>query len=83
MGIVPTKRQIFEYANGEQVELRMGELVVRYQGRETHTWVVFGDESCIATLGKFTLGGLFLRVDSERECLVPAHGILATPILVD
>ena len=83
MGIVPTRRQVFEYAGGEQVELGMAEAIVRLQGKETHTWVIFGDESCIATLGKFTLGGLFLRVDSERERLVPARGVLATPILVD
>ena len=82
MGIAPTKRQIFEYANGEHVELGMAEAIVRFQGAETHTWVVFGDESCDATLGKYTLGGLLLRVDSERERLVPARGILATPVLV-
>ena len=83
MGIIPKERQAFEYVNGEQVELGMAEAIVKLQGEETHTWVVFGDESCDATLGKYTLGGLFLRVDSERERLVPARGILATPILVD
>ena len=83
MGIVPTTHEIFEYASGEQMELGMAEAIVRVQGEETHTWVVFGDESCNATLGKYTLGGLFLCVDSERERLVPARGILATPILVD
>ena len=82
MGIVPTTHEIFEYASGEQVELGMAEAIVRVQGEETHTWVVFGDESCNATLGKYTLGGLFLCVDSERQCLVPAHGVLATPVLV-
>ena len=83
IGIVPTKLEIFEYANDERAELGMADAIVKLQGEETHTWVVFGDESCNATLGKFTLGGLFLRVDSERERLIPARGILATPILVD
>ena len=83
IGIVPTERRIFEYVDGKQVELGRAQAIVKLQCKETHTWVVFGDESCNATLGKYTLGGLFLRVDSERERLVPARGILATPILVD
>ena len=82
IGIAPTTHEIFEYADGKQVELGMAQAIVRVQGRETHTWVVFGEESRDATLGKFTLGGLFLRVDAERQCLVPTHGVLATPILV-
>ena len=83
MGIIPTKRQVFEYANGEQVELGMAEAIVRFQDEEAHTWVVFGDDSRGATLGRYTLGGLFLRVDSEHQCLVPTKGVLATPILVN
>lgn len=83
VGIVPTKREVFEYPDGKQVELGMAQAIVRVQGRETHTWVVFGEESRNATLGKFTLSGLFLRVDAETRRLVPAHGMLATPVLVD
>ena len=83
IGIVPTERQIFEYADGTQAELGMAQAIVRVQGEETHTWVVFGEESRKATLGKYTLNGLFLRVDEERKRLVPAHGVLATPVLVN
>ena len=82
IGIVPTERQIFEYADGTQVELGMARAIVRVQGEETHTWVVFGEESRKATLGKYTLNGLFLRVDAKRQRLVPSRGVLATPVLV-
>ena len=82
IGIVPTTHEIFEYASGEQVELGMAEAIVRAQGEETHTWVVFGEDSRDATLGKYTLGGLFLRVDAECQRLVPARGVLPTPLLV-
>ena len=61
----------------------MAEAIVRFQDEETHTWVVFGDDSRGATLGRYTLGGLFSRVDSEHQCLVPTKGVLATPILVN
>ena len=83
IGIVPTERQVFEYADGTQVELGMAQAIVRFQDAETHTWLVFGEESRKATLGNYTLGGLFLRVDAENQRLVPAHGVLATPVLVD
>jgi len=83
LGIVPTTHETFEYTDGEQVELGMAEAIVRCQGEETHTWVVFGEDNFDATLGRYTLGGLFLRVDSESERLVPARGVLVTPILVN
>ena len=40
LGITPTKRQIFEYANGVQTELDMAPVMVRIDGDETPTWVI-------------------------------------------
>ena len=76
IGIVPTERKVFEHPDGKQVELGMAQAIVRVQGQETHTWVVFGEESHQPTLGSYTLNGLFLGVDEEIPRLVPAHGPL-------
>ena len=51
LGIVPTRRETFEYANGQQVELDMAEAKARVAGMETTTWVIFGGEGTTALLG--------------------------------
>ncbi len=77
LGIVPTKRQTFEYANGEQVELDMGEIRVRIDGKETPTWIIFGEEGSIPLLGAHALEGLLLSVDPYGQRLIPVRGLLA------
>ena len=59
LGIAPTKRETFEYAGGERVELDMAEARARVAGRETTTWVIFGKEGTAALLGAYTLEGVF------------------------
>ena len=76
MGIVPTKRETFEYAGGERVELDMAEAKARVAGRETTTWVVFGEEGTAALLGAYTLEGVFLGVDPHGQRLIPVQGLL-------
>ena len=76
MGIIPTKRQVFEYANGEQVELGMAEAIVRFQDEETHTWVVFGDDSRGATLGRYTLGGCSCALTQSISVSFPPKACL-------
>ena len=76
LGITPTKRQIFEYANGVQTELDMAPIVVRIQGDETPTWVIFGEEGASPILGAHALEGLFLGVDPFGQRLIPVHGLL-------
>ena len=49
LGIVPTKRETFEYAGSERVELDMAEARARVAGRETTTWVIFGKEGTAPT----------------------------------
>jgi len=76
LGIVPTKRQTFEYAGGERVELDMAEARARVEGRETTTWVIFGKEGTAALLGAYTQAGVFLGVDPHGQKLIPVQGLL-------
>ena len=76
MGIVPTKRKIFEYANGVQTELDMAPVMVRVEGEETPTWVIFGEEGTSPILGAHALEGLLLGVDPFAQRLIPVHGLL-------
>ena len=76
LGIVPTKRETFEYANGQQVELDMAEARARVAGRETTTWVIFGEEGTTALLGAYTLEGVLLGVDPYGQKLIPVRGLV-------
>ena len=76
LGISPTKRETFEYAGGEQVQLDMAEARAVVEGRETYTWVIFGEESVAPILGAYTLEGVFLAVDPYNQRLIPVVGSL-------
>ena len=77
LGVTPMDRQTFSYANGQRVDLDMAEVQVRVDGRQTTTWVIFGeDESGEALLGAYTLQGAFLGVDTRNERLIPVEGLL-------
>ncbi len=84
LGIEPTKHEIFEYAGGERVELGMAPVMVTVEGRETPTWVIFGEEGAHSLLGAHALEGTFLAVDSYNQRLIPTHGLLksARPVRV-
>lgn len=76
LGIHPTKRETFEYAGGEQVQLDMAEARAVVEGRETYTWVIFGQEGESPLLGAYTLEGVFLAVDPYNQRLIPVVGSL-------
>ena len=48
----------------------------RVEGRETTTWVIFGEEGTAALLGAYTLEGVFLGVDPYGQKLIPVQGLL-------
>jgi len=83
LDITPTKSQVFEYANGEHVELDMAPVTVVVDGMPTPTWVIFGEEGSIPLLGAHALEGLLLGVDPYGQGFVPiippvhVHGLLA------
>lgn len=75
LGIEPVKSEVFERADsGEQVALDMGHANVRIQGKETISWVIFGEETGDVLLGSHTLTGVMLGVDQAAQRLVPVHG---------
>ena len=76
LGIQPAKRETFEYAGGEQVQLDMAEARARVEGRETITWVIFGEAGASPLLGAYTLEGVFLGVDPYNQRLIPVTGSL-------
>ena len=76
LGISPSRRETFEYAGGERVDLDMAEARARVDGRETTTWVIFGEEGSSALLGAYTLEGVFLGVDPYGRRLIPVRGLL-------
>jgi len=76
LGIAPAMSRTFEYADGNRVNLDMGEARIRVDGRETPTWVIFGAEDGGAMLGALTLEETFLAVDPYNERLIPVNGLL-------
>ncbi|MDE2684563.1 MAG: hypothetical protein OXI54_10515 [Chloroflexota bacterium] len=76
LGILPTRQETFEYASGERVELDMAQAWARVEGRETYTWVIFGEEGVAPILGAYTLEGVFLAVDPYNQRLIPVVGSL-------
>jgi len=54
----------------------MAPATVRVEGKETITWVIFGEEGFGALLGAYTLEGVFLAVDPYNQRLTPVHGVL-------
>ena len=76
LAIAPTKRETFEYAGGERVQLDMAEARAVVEGRETGTWVIFGEEGTSPLLGAYTLEGVFLAVDPYNQRLIPVVGSL-------
>ena len=76
IGVTPTRREEFQYADGRRVQMDMAEIKVRVQGKETTTWVIFGEEDGGAILGAYTLEGVLMGVDSYNQRLVSVSGLL-------
>ena len=76
LGVDPVKSEVFEYAGGQEVELDMAETRIRVNGRETTSWVIFGEETGGTMLGAYTLEGVFLGVDPYAQRLIPVRGLI-------
>ena len=76
LGILPARQETFEYASGQRVQLDMAQARARVEGRETYTWVIFGEEGTSPLLGAYTLEGVFLAVDPYNQRLIPVVGSL-------
>ncbi len=66
-------REAFRLADGRSIELGVVEAVVRYDGRERTTPIVFGPDDARPLLGAFTLEAFALTIDPRRGELVQAE----------
>ena len=76
LGVEPIGRQTFLIADGSRVEREVGWLLVRIDGEERPTVVVFGDDGAEPLLGAVTMEEFGLGVDPVRRRLVPVDGYL-------
>ena len=76
LGISPTRKGIFEMADGHREEMDIGELRVTINGSSAISPVIFGAEDSAPLLGAVTLEILPLAVDPVGQRLVPTHAIL-------
>ena len=75
LGIVPHDRRPFLLADDHQIELEVGHVWVRAEGRSAIVLTAFGANGR-ALLGAVTLETLGLAVDPVRQRLVPVPGLL-------
>lgn len=83
LGVAPTRRFPFTFADGRRVERDMGETKIRIGALEQTTWVVFGDDGTQPLLGAYSLEGFSLAVDPVNRRLVPMTGWLAVTSWLD
>jgi clan AA aspartic protease len=76
LGISRAERWPFERADGRVAEHDIGHALVRWNGKQVATIVVFGDEGVEPVLGAYTLEGLRLAPDPVRQRLIPVPGLL-------
>ena len=76
LGVEPSWKQGFEFADGETREMDVGHAWVRVGGREITTQVLFNEEGSAALLGAHALEGMFLGIDPIKKQLVPVGGLL-------
>ncbi len=76
LGVEPTRRVGFVLADGSRKELDAGWVVIRVDGQESPSPVVFGEEGAPPLLGAVTLEVLLLSVDPVNQRLVPVDAYM-------
>ena|SRR5438067_2050067 len=75
LGIRPARRERFRIASGEVVENDVGDALVRLEGKQGSTPVVFNEPGEPILLGAVTLEAFLLGVDPVDQRLVPVEGL--------
>lgn len=78
LGVEPSTRKAFQFAQGEVRTMDVGYARVRVEGQEIITQVLFNDEGTPALLGAIALENAFLGVDPLAQRLIPIHGLMMT-----
>ncbi len=69
LGVEPQRSGSFELADGSFRDYHIGETILRVEGEEVRSVVVFGDEDMEAALGMVTMQRIGLAVDPARQRL--------------
>lgn len=72
LGIEPTGRRRFPFADGRRVDLAIGQARVTIDDEQVTTIVAFGEDDGPSLLGTYTLSGLILVVDPLNQRLIPS-----------
>ena len=75
LGVEPRRSVPFRLANDRVEQREVGVAVVRFDGRESVTSVVFGEEGTVL-LGAVTMEDMLLAIDLINKRLVPVEGLL-------
>lgn len=75
LGVRPTRRQRFRIASGEVIQSDVGDALVRLEGMQGATPVIFNEPGEPSLLGAVTLEALLLGVDPVAQRLVPVEGL--------
>jgi predicted aspartyl protease len=75
LGIRPTRRHRFRIASGEVIESDVGDAMVRLQGIQGPTPVIFCEHGEPVRLGAVTLEQFLLGVDPVAQRLIPVEGL--------
>ncbi len=76
LGVRVIDTETFVMADGSRIERSVGEAVVKLDGRERTTMVVFGDEDATPLLGAITLEAFSLAADTRNRRLTRVPGYL-------
>ncbi len=76
LGVSILERWPFRLADGREIEMDVGEMRIRVDGRERTTVVAFAEEGTGPILGAVTLEGFRLGVDPIAQRLIPVPGLL-------
>ncbi|MCH8063723.1 MAG: retroviral-like aspartic protease family protein [Chloroflexi bacterium] len=75
LGVEPRRRVPFRLANDEVEQRDVGVAVVRFDGHESITSVVFGEEGTVL-LGALTMEDMLLAIDVINKRLVPVEALM-------
>ena len=81
LGIRVTGQRPFRLANEERVFYDVGRAMVRVDGVEEVTLIVFGEPDVMPLMGTHALEGLGLVVDPANQRLVPVDALLKAAAL--
>lgn len=76
LGVEPTTRKAFQFAQREVRTMDVGYARVRVEDQEIITQVLFNDEGTPPLLGAIALENAFLGVDPLAQRLIPIRGLM-------